>query len=289
MRKRTAYAMIALALPALVVSAQTQPKMPLRPLGGGSSANVGVGRGKAGDKDATEQKAEARKDDAGATAKIQFTGPPSGWGVTKAPTPYYTAEGKNLGVLPGGTLFRYSAVKSSSKSLVFEAEVKKQGEGWAGPFLLDSAGLALFEGKPDNVPPDTLSDLLEYYALKSKIAERKAEIEKTEHEKNPAFLSAKRAQEKYTQSTIEASELAAKAEQQKGPAKNKTDEQLRALKYEQVRMKAEADKEAANYKAWKETHPITPETFKADPALAALEKQLAPLKAKLGALTAEGK
>ncbi|MCL2104446.1 MAG: hypothetical protein FWH21_05245 [Kiritimatiellaeota bacterium] len=271
---------IVCALPALIVSAQASRLS-------GTSLGAGMSSLKASEKTAPERKEDLLKPDTKDTVtKVVFSGPTSGWGFTKSPTPYYTLDGKNLGILPGGVLFDFSSVKTSSKNMVFEAKVK-QGDDWTGPFLLDCTSLAVFEGKPDTIPSEILSDLTEYYSIKAKIAERKAEIEKTTHERSPHFASAKRAQERYAESIKQATELNEKAEKQTGPARSKSLDQLRALKYEQARIKAEADKEAASYKVWKEANPLAPEVFRDDPVLAALESQLAPLKVKLGALATE--
>ena len=273
--------MIVLAFAVLSAGAAEPLKRPGTSLGAGKSSLKTL------DKAVSEQNAEPAKNTSAETVpKVVFSGPQSGWGITKSATPYYSADGKRLGVLPGGTLLDYSSVKTSSKNMVLEAKVK-QGGDWSGPFLLDCASLAIFEGKPDNIDPAILSDLTEFFSLKSKIAERKAEIEKTAHERSPHAESARRAQERYAESIRKATELNAKAEKQTGAARNKSHEQLRELKYEQVRLKADADKEAANLKAWKEANPLTPEAFRTDAQIVALEKQLAPLKAKIGALAGE--
>lgn len=259
---------------------------PIRPLSG-TSLNTGKGSLNASEKNAPERKAaETLKNETDTVTKVVFEGPKSGWGITKTATPYYSAEGKNLGALPGGTLFDYSSVKTSSKNMVLEAKVK-QGADWTGPFLLDCSSVAIFEGKPDTVSPETVSDLTEFFKVKSKIAERKAELGKGGNEKSPQFLAAKQAQDKYEESIKTATELNVKAEKQAGAARTKTHEQLRELKYEQARLKIEADKEAAKYKAWKEANPVQPEVFKNDAEVIALEKQIAPLKAKLGALASD--
>ena len=225
-----------------------------------------------------------KTDNKDTVTKVMFSGPTSGWGFTKSPTPYYSMDGKNLGTLPGGVLFDYSSVKTSSKNMLFEAKVKK-GDAWEGPYLLDCTSLAIFEGKPDTINPALVADLTAYYSIQAKIAERKAEIEKTVHERSPQFASAKRAQERYSESIRQAAELNEKAEKQTGAARSKSLDQLRVMKYEQTRLKAEMDKETAAYKTWKEATPITPEAFRGDPTLDALTKQLDPLKAKLQTLT----
>jgi len=271
--------MLVAVVPALAVSAQTRSA--------GTSLGAGMTSLKASQNTAPERKQDSQKEDrADVVTQVTFSGPSSGWGFTKSPTTYYTAEGKNLGTLPGGTLFDYSSVKTTSKNMVLVAKVKQAGN-WAGPFLLDCSSVAIFEGKPDTVDPEIVSDLTQFFSLKAKIAERKTEIEKTEHEKNVHFESAKRAQERYTKSVNDAKELNDKAEKQTGAARTKSLNQLREMKSEQVRIKAEADKETANYKAWKLANPIPPARFQADPGIAALTQQLAPLKAKLGALAAD--
>ena len=275
---------IMVALPVLAVTAQV-PK--LRPLGGGTSMNAGRGSLKSGKDAVEEQKPAPTKDEpAGTLTRIIFDGPQSGWGITKTATHYYSADGKRLGLLPGGTLFDYSSVKTSSKNMVLEAKVK-QGGAWEGPYLLDCSSLAIFEGKPDTVSPEVVANLTEYYALKSKLAERKAELENANAEKNGPSEAAKRAQEKYAESMKKATDLNAQSEKLTGSARSKTLEQLRTLKYEQTRLKQEADTEAAKYKAWKDANPLPPDVLKNDPEAARIELELAPLQLKVGKLVVE--
>ena len=279
MKKMTC--MTLLALPALIAGAAEPLKL------SGTSLSAGRGSLRTTDKNIPERNVEPKKDeDMGTVTTVVFSGPQSGWGITKTATPYYSAEGKYLGMLPGGTLFDYSAVKTSSKNMVLEAKVRQDGD-WTGPFLLDGTSLAIFEGKPDNINPQTIADLTGYFSITSKLAERKDALEKAGYEKSPGFEAARRAQERYSESIRQAAELSAQADKATGSAKSKLDDQLRALKYEQVRIKAEADKEAAGYKAWKDANPLPPETLRDDPEIAALEQQLAPLKAKIGALAVE--
>jgi len=278
--KNMVYFTLLVIVPVLMASAQTSRLS-------GSSLGAGMTSLKTTEKTAPERKVEPQKENrADVVTTVSFSGPSSGWGFTKSPTPYYTAEGKNLGALPGGTLFDYSSVKTTSKNMVLVAKVKQDGD-WTGPFLLDSSSLAIFEGKPDTVNPEIMSDLTMLFSVKAKIAERKTAIEKTEHEKNVHFLSAKRAQERYIKSINDAKELSEKAETQAGAVKSKSLDQLRAMKYEQEKIKAEMDKEVTNYKAWKLANPVPPARFQTDPEIVALEKQLVPLKTKLGALAAE--
>ncbi|MCL1920834.1 MAG: hypothetical protein FWG50_07115 [Kiritimatiellaeota bacterium] len=212
--------------------------------------------------------------------KMVFSGPPTGWGIVKADAPCYSAEGKRLSNAPAGTVFTYSSVKNSSKNMVLEAKVEHNG-AWKGPVFIDIADAIIFSGTLDEMPKDLLADVQAYFSVKSKIAQRRQAIEEAEYAKNPHYLSAKTTREKYLESMKSAEVLNAQAEKQVGLAKNKTLDQLRALKYEQTKLKDAADKEAAAYKKWKEANPVNSDAFAADKELAALEKQMQDLSAKV--------
>ena len=216
----------------------------------------------------------------GVVTKMEFSGPPTGWGVVKADTSCYSTEGKRVGNTPSGTVFTYSSVKSSSKNMVLETKLDQDGT-WQGPFFIDIADVIIFSGTPEDMPKGMLSDLKDYFSVKSKIAQRKQLLEEAEYAKNPHYESAKLTREKYVASMKAAEELNAKAEKQTGMTKSKTLDQMRALKYEQTKLKADADKEAANYKAWKDSHPLSPEKLSSDKELAALEQQLQALTPKV--------
>jgi|GEM_PF-2334275 len=213
--------------------------------------------------------------------RMTFNGPPSGWGIVKANSPYYSAEGKRLGEVPGGSVFTYASVKTSSKNMVMEAKIKREDGAWFGPFFLDVAEVVIFSGTLEDMPEELLADIQAYFSVKSKIARRKQFIEETEQAKNPHFASAKQAQEKYLESVKTANDLAARAEKQVGTAKSKTLDQLRALKYEQAKLQKASEEEAARYKGWKAANPVTPERFAADAELAALEEQLKKVRVKV--------
>jgi hypothetical protein len=215
--------------------------------------------------------------------RVTFLGPKAGWGFVQETSPYYSPLGKNLGKLPGGTLFKYNDVKSTSKNAMLVATVKR-GEAWEGPFLLDCTVIAAYEGDPGALSPDTVKDLGAYFTLKGKIADRKEALKDAALAANPHFDSARQSQQLYQASIVTAAEMEKRMLTLTGPRKTKADEALRALKYEQVRLKAKADAEARTYKAWKEAHPLDPAKLAADPQLQALERELAAAKAKVGKL-----
>ena len=218
-----------------------------------------------------------------AVTKVTFVGPKRGWGFVLETSPYYTPQGKREGTLPGGTLFKYTAVKASSKNAMLVSSVKR-GATWEGPLLLDCTAIAAYEGDPDTLDPDTVKNLGDYFALKGKIADRKDALADDALAANPYFASARQAQQTYQDSIAKAAALEKQMNTLTGPRKTKADEDLRALKYEQVRIKAKADDAARTYKAWKEAHPVDPAKLAADPQLKALEQELQAARAKVAKL-----
>jgi hypothetical protein len=215
--------------------------------------------------------------------KVTFLGPRSGWGFVKATCPYYGPDGKRLGTLPGGTLFKYRDVKASSKNAVLECTVQR-GAAWEGPFLIDCTDIAGYEGDPDALDPATVKSLAAYFTLSGKITDRQEALAEEALAANPHFESARQAQQAYQDSIAKAAEMERQMNTLTGSRKSKALEALRAFKYEQVRIKAQADQEAAAYKAWKDAHPADPAQLASDPQLQSLKADLQDAAAKVPGL-----
>ena len=224
--------------------------------------------------------AQASSADRNTATQITFLGPKSGWGFVQTACPYYSPQGKKLGVLPGGTPFKYTGVKPSSKNDMLVSSVKR-GEAWEGPYLLDCADLAAYGGDPGALEPQTLENLAAYFTIKGKIADREAALAQEALAANPHYESAKQAQRAYQDSVVKAADMEKQMLSLTGLRKAKADDALRAFKYEQVRIKAKADREAAAYKAYKDAHPAAPAARAADPQLRELEQALGAAKAKV--------
>ena len=204
--------------------------------------------------------------------KVAFRGPKTGWGVVKTSAPFYSPQGKNLGTLPGGMLFTYTDVKDSSKNSVLVSSVKR-GETWEGPYLLDCTAVVTYEGEPDKIDPAILHNLTDYFTIKGKIDERKEALTDSAASVNPYYKTAKQALQVYQDSIEKAAEMEKQMSTLSGARKIKADEALRALKYEQVRIKTKADQATAAYKAWKDAHPADCSKIETDPQLRDLEKE----------------
>ena len=215
--------------------------------------------------------------------KVTFLGPKTGWGLVKETSPYYSPDGKNLGTLSGGTIFKYSDVKSFSKNAVLVTTIKR-GEAWEGPFLLDCTDIAGYEGDPDMLNPALVKSLETYFTLNGKYMARKAELEDEAAAANPHFAAAQQAQQAYQASTKKASDLEKQMNAQTGAQREKTMDALRSLKYEQTPLKRNADKTAADYKAWKKSNPVSAAKLAADPQLQTLTKEREAARAPVASL-----
>jgi hypothetical protein len=223
---------------------------------------------------------EASKKDVAPPEPV-FTGPKSGWGIVHVACPFYGNDGQNLGKLAAGTLLTYSAVKHSTKTFVLVSKIQVSATKWDGPFLVEAPDVVMFSGELEKMSPKMINDLKAYYALKGKIEQRKEAIEESAQSRNPHFATAKLWQQRYADSVEKAADMEVKANDLKGPAKSKMLDELRSLKYEQARLKTQADKEAVNYKAWKDKNPISPSLFTTDDELKALNAQLKEAKEKI--------
>ena len=215
--------------------------------------------------------------------KVTFLGPKTGWGFVKETSPHYAPDGKNLGMLPAGTIFKYSDVKTSSRNTVLVSTIKR-GERWEGPFLLDCTDIAGYEGDPDTLNPTLVKNLETYFTLTGKIKLRKAELEEEASSANPHRATAQQTQQAYQASIKQASEMEQKMNAQTGMQREKTMDALRSLKYEQAQLKTKADKAATDYNAWKTANPANAAKLAADPQLQAMEKEREAARAPVASL-----
>lgn len=213
--------------------------------------------------------------------RVAFLGPKNGWGFTKRETSYYSPAGKRLGTVPGGTLFRYSDVKASSKNPMLLSRLRRD-HAWDEPCLLDCTETATYEGDPETVDPAIVGNLHAFFLLTGRIAAHKATLAEKTHAANPHFLAARAAQRAYQASLAQADRLEAEAQTCTGARKVKILDALRALKYEQVRLQSEVSRTATAFTEWNQTHPATAPAE--DPALRKLEREREAVRAKVADL-----
>lgn len=205
--------------------------------------------------------------------KYIYNGPESGWGFLTERMPYYAPDGKNLGKLPAGTLFKFKGKKETAVGTLLVSTYKTEDGKWAGPFLFSCTKIATYEGDPDTVDPEMVGRLQSYFTLGGQIADRKSEIEEERKKRNPHLEPARQAQQNYRATLEKATALEKEMNATTGLRRSKLQDQLRTLKYEQSKIKTKADEIMKQYNAWKAAHPIDPAVFTNDPTLRELEEK----------------
>jgi hypothetical protein len=204
--------------------------------------------------------------------RVAYLGPKTGWGIVKATSPFYAPDGKRLGTLPGGTLFTYNGVKSSSRNDVLVCRVRRGAEQ-EGPYLIDCTDIAGYEGDPSALNPELTQNLLRYFTLNGRIEERLAALKQEANAKNPHSESARQTHQAYQASIEKAAAMEREMNSLTGARRSKALDALRTLKYEQAALKTQSDQAAAAFKAWQEAHPLDPAVIAADPQLRALRAE----------------
>lgn len=217
-----------------------------------------------------------------ATEKIIFIGPKAGWGFVKKMCAHYSPEGKNLGELKAGTLFKYRDVKSTSKSDMLLASLR-DGSGWHGSYLLPCSEVAAYEGDPETVDIQIVEDLRTYFLLKGEHDQYREELLTREYKKNPYYAAYQQASDQYTQSVEKANQLTDDLEQLSGISKTRAYGELRKLKYSQSKLKVNLQQIGADYKAWKQQHPIDPDLIQ-DEKICSLQRRIDEVKRRVANL-----
>ena len=204
--------------------------------------------------------------------RTTFLGPKSGWGIVKATSPYYAPDGKRQGTLPGGTVFTYNDVKSSSRNDVLVCTVRRD-TGQEGPYLIDCTDIAGYEGDPATLDPELVKNLSRYFTVNGRLEDRRATLEREARAKNPHAESVQQTSQEYQASIKKATEMEREMNSLTGTRRAKALDALRSLKYEQAAIKIRADQAAAASKEWEEKHPFDPTTIDADPEIRALRAE----------------
>jgi hypothetical protein len=176
-----------------------------------------------------------------------------GWGITNQRTPFYKLDGSRVGNVPGGVLFDCSQVHKSSKGLMIECSFIQNGTN-SGPFLVSRKEVLLYTASYTNLSSRQCEALQSYYQLNSKIGMRKTELMQASASKNPYFSAANAAYRAFNAHTEKAKELLAKRDLATGPEKSQLEDQLRAMKNAETRLRTELTAANEKFRVWKEQH-----------------------------------
>ena len=190
----------------------------------------------------------------------------SSWAILIQRTAHYSKSGKNLGMLPAGTVGEVIKTTTSSDGDVAVCLIEQKGQ-WKGPILIGVANLVMFEGPLTAVPADTLSLLHHYYTLKERIDARTATIQQAITAANPHAAAFNRATDAVNEFVIRAKKMTVAFKATTGPARSDLLDQLKRMKFEQVRLNAELSQAEARMKEWNANNPTSPAHAAPDPEL----------------------
>lgn len=181
----------------------------------------------------------------------------SSWAILIQRTAHYSTGGKNLGLLPAGTVGEVIKTTTSSDGDVAVCSIEQGGQ-WKGPVLISLADLVVFEGPLTAVPADTLSLLHHYYTLKERIDARTAAIQQALTAANPHAAAFIRATDAVNEFVIRAKKMTVAFKATTGPARSELLDQLKRMKFEQVRLNTELSQAEARMKEWNANNPTSP-------------------------------
>ncbi|MBM4163309.1 MAG: hypothetical protein FJ222_02550 [Lentisphaerae bacterium] len=190
----------------------------------------------------------------------------SSWAILIQRAVHYSTGGKNLGMLPAGTFGEVIKTTTSSDGDVAVCTIDQDGQ-WKGPVLIGVANLVVFEGPFTTVSADTLGLLRHYYALKERIDARTAAIQQAITAANPHAAAYVRATDAVNEFVLRAKKMSATFKDATGPARSEMLDQLKRMKFEQVRLNSELSQAEARMKEWTANNPDSPTNAASDPEL----------------------
>ncbi|MDD4622282.1 MAG: hypothetical protein PHG71_03500 [Kiritimatiellae bacterium] len=206
-----------------------------------------------------------------------------GWGMTRLRASVYALDGTHSGHVAAGTLVEFRDIKKSSKGKMVECVVILEGRR-SEPVLVSSKELRLFTGSFHKLSARQMGDLQKYYALSGKVAERKNELLKIAAAKNPHFRQYEAALKNLMEHIDRAGQLARQRDAATGLVKMRLEDQLRTMKHDEVRLRAEYDAAHKRFREWKEKNPDALAKPENDPQIMRFNDEMAALRPRVPGL-----
>jgi|GEM_PF-1052270 len=206
-----------------------------------------------------------------------------GWGMAHQRASVYKLDGSYSGNIVAGTLVEYCDLKKSSKGTMVECVVimdRRRSE----QVLVSSTELRLFTGSYEKLSGRQIADLKKYYVLNGKIAERKSELLKIAAAKNPYFSQYEAAHKKLMSHIDRVKELIDQRDKATGLIKMRLEDQLRTMKYEDGRVRAEYDAIHKKFREWKEQNADAVAKPEKDPEIIKFSGEMAELRKRVPGL-----
>jgi hypothetical protein len=175
------------------------------------------------------------------------------WGITSQRTTTFGLDGTRLGHVSGGILLEYRSARVSSIGNMVESVLLENGTPSA-PRLISKKDVYLFTGSYTRLSAKQRADLLAYYTLSGKIAQRKNELLLASAEKNPYFSAYSQAYKAYSEQIEVAKVLTRKRDHATELDKARLEDQLREMKVATTALRNEYDATHEKFRVWKDQH-----------------------------------
>jgi hypothetical protein len=157
----------------------------------------------------------------------------------------------------GGTLAEVEKFTKTSKGEEMAFCRLWSGDYWAGPLLVPSASLALFNGTRDGIQAGDLNNLMDYFRLLAGRDRRKADLEREAIDANPYAAKVRQLAEENKTLAKRTKALTEARDNATGSRRNAITDELRALQIETAAQTRTLNEVIGRYNAWKAAHPAT--------------------------------
>lgn len=202
------------------------------------------------------------------------------WGLTLGAVPYYSAAGDKRGQLPVGSLMDIEGSCDSSRGEMMRGRVERDG-AMVGPYLVAASELVQFAAPRGEVAPEIQSLLKQYFEVKSRLAERIAELKKETVDLNPCAAAYRDAIQRYKEFGEREKALTERRDRAAGKERMDCMDRLRAMIPENTRLLRAVEESKARYNSWKAGHPVAPTDTSKDPRVQELQCRLAEIEPRV--------
>ena len=198
------------------------------------------------------------------------------WGITVRDTVRYSVRGKNLGLIPAATIFRFhKKIKSEDGSQLVSCSLNLNQPSETS--LVAFASTRLFVGDPNRLSAKQRETMSAYYRLAGQIASRKEELARESAAKNPFFTAWSQARKNLRQHQAESRRLTAERDRASGDASMKLTGTLQKRRYDQASLEQKERAAYAQYTDWRKKHPEATLDAEKDPKVQSWRKQMSVL------------
>ena len=205
----------------------------------------------------------------------QFT--PS-WGVIRDTINGFTSAGTLFEKIKGGTVVEQISKHDSNAGMMVKCRVLKDNV-WVTDIFIPEGGIAVCKGDYASYPASDRNEILKYYALRNKVAERQMTFREAAIKANPHFTDYQKVAKEAIEFQKKAKDLEEKRNAVEGAQRNLYNDQLRQLKNEEPKLANRFQEIEDRYKLWRDNNDDGSEAAAKDSQIKEWTKELGTMEA----------